>query len=168
MALENLIYTVARGDGMPDFLSLALVAQARHETGDFGSHAFIELNNLFGYSYNSKSAWQLPAPGFTADNNALLGQYATPEDSVHEMTHWILRRVADGRFPTDLSQITTLDQYAALLRNAGYYTDSLSNYLTGLKRWFVTGITSLQSGAGGLIIVAGLALLLFYGFSKRK
>lgn len=163
MATENLVYTTALSDGMPDFLAKAIVAQSRHETGDYSSDAYVYLNNLFGYSYVDRAKWQLPTPGFISDNGSALARYENLYNSVHELTDWIKRRQNDGIFPADLSTITTLDQYARLLKDGHFYGDTVTNYLNGLKRWFTDNIATVSSG---ILIVA--AILLVWMINRKR
>lgn len=135
------IFNAARGGtpknkaGLPVVLSALLVAQARHETGNYTSRHFIQSRNAFGYSFDPRSAWQTGSGGI-ADNNSPVGVYDSIEDSTREVVDWIYRRVADGKFPADLSSIVTPERYAELLRSAGYYTAPLSVYAGGLAKWF--------------------------------
>jgi hypothetical protein len=70
--------------------------------------------------------------------------------------------VKEGRFP-DLETITDADTYAALLKQCGYYGDTVSNYTAGITRWFTDNISLVSSSA--VIILAGAAVFL-YLYSK--
>ena len=140
---------------------MLLVAQAKHETGNFTSNGFRLGNNAFGYSYVRGGAWQLPTPGRIADNGQPLAQYASVEDSTREVVDWIYRRVREGKFPSDLASITSPDKYALLLKQSGYYGDTLQNYSSGLRRFLADlvpeavrdnpGATLLLTVLGGFI-----------------
>lgn len=121
--------------GLPQPLAGFLVDQSAHETNGWTSNFFVNNNNCFGYSCSSSSQYQNGCSSGNADNGVQVGNYDSIEDSVSEIIDWIYRRVAQGKFPSDLSTITTSDQYAQLLKAAGYYGDSSSNYAAGLKRW---------------------------------
>lgn len=159
MATENIIKSAALNDGMPDLLADLIVAQTKHETGNYTSDAFRLLNNAIGYSWSASSDWQLPDPGFIADNGAPLGDYATVQDSVHELTHWIRRRQDDGSFPADLSTITSAGDYAAHLKNAShaYYQDSITNYTNGILRYFKANVAAISISG---LFIAGIIVLL--------
>lgn len=150
MTPDQVVYKTAVSDGIPDPLAAFLVDQSRHETGNYSSHAFVDYNNAFGYSYVPGGKWQA-GPGSIADNGQPLATYNSVEDSTHEITDWIKRRVNEGRFP-DLETIQTRDQYATLLKNAGYYGDSVQNYTAGLYRW--------ASDNYGAISLSGVAVLI--------
>lgn len=154
------IYNQARAgtpynpQGVSDALASLMVAQARHETADFTSRFFLQYNNAFGYSYYAGSLYQDGA-GSLADNGQPIAAYPSIEDSTREMVDWIWRRYRNKQFP-DPRTITTPEAYAAALKNAGYYGDTLSNYLAGLKRFFVPIVA-----VSGIGLVIALALLLY-------
>ena len=164
MPADQIIYETATADGMPDPLAVFIVAQARHETGNYSSRFFTVGNNAFGYSYYPGSKWQLDKGGPLADNGIPIAQYANIQNSVHELTDWIKRRQAQGKFPADLGTITTPEQYAQLLKNAGYYGDTVANYTAGLIRWLKVISDTLFSPAGTGIAI----LILIIGFLFRK
>jgi len=153
--------------GIPPVLAALLVAQAKYETGGFTSNFFRNYNNAFGYSYSPSSIYQT-GQGTNADNGLPIAAYNSIQDSTKEIIDWIYRRRNEGKFPADLSKITTPDQYALLLKTAGYYGDTLSNYTAGLKRYFSYVITNLQKpGAGVVIGVAFIIASIIYYLRKR-
>lgn len=126
MTLEETIFNTAISQGMPVDLANLIVAQARHETGNFTSAVFRDCNNAFGYSaINSAVA----CPG-----HAFYKAYGSVQDSTIEVCNWIKRRLAEGKFP-DLNTIKSPAEYANLLKAAGYYEDNPVNYAAGLSRW---------------------------------
>jgi hypothetical protein len=160
MTAEQIIYQTALSSGIPQPLALLIVAQSKHETGDYTSNAFTLFKNAFGYAYVPGALLQV-GPGLVADNGQPVAAYASVADSAKEMVNWIFRRVNEGRFP-DLTTITDPDQYAQLLKNCGYYGDSVSNYTAGISRWFTDNITVVSTT--GIIILAGAAVFLYlYG-----
>ena len=152
--------------GVPPPLALLMVAQAKHETGNFASNAFASGNNAFGYSYYPGSFYQEKQPGPISDNGQALARYPSLQASTREVVDWIYRRQKEGKFPVDLSVITTPEKYAALLKGANYYSDSVGNYSSGLARWFVDLGETIKKNPGtsagvGLVIIGGLLLLIF-------
>lgn len=148
MTNEQIVYTTALNDGMPQPLALIIVAQAKHESGNFTSAIFTDCNNAFGYKVFGNAA---PCP-----SHPDYEFYPSLADSVHEITGWIKRRLNAGNFPA-LNTITDPGQYAALLQKNGYFTDSLTNYSNGLYAWYQPNI---NAGISGTVILAGIALLL--------
>jgi uncharacterized FlgJ-related protein len=134
--ISALIYATAMNDGMPDQLARLILAQAKHETDDFTSNAFIKNNNCFGYKYVPGGKWQTGA-GITSTEKDPYAKYKTIEDSVHELTDWIKRRQFGKKFPADLNEIKKPVDYATLLKNCGYFGDTLHNYIQGLQ-YFLT------------------------------
>lgn len=133
--------------GVPETLAALMVAQAKHETGNFTSGPFLRDRNAFGYTYVAGAKWQI-GPGTIADNGEPVARYASIEDSTAEIVDWIYRRIKEGKFPVNLNDITTPERYAQLLKDAGYYEDTEANYLEGLRRWYVAnpGVNLLLIG----------------------
>lgn len=132
--ISQKIYDTAVSDGVPEYLATLIVAQAKHETGDYTSKFFKVYLNCFGYSKTS-SKWQLHIQTPNADNAAPIAAYNSIENSVHELTDWIKRRQKEKKFPPDLSTITTPEAYVTLLKQCGYFGDSLQNYLAGVSHY---------------------------------
>lgn len=132
--ISQKIYDTAIEDGMPDTLAQLIVAQAKHETGGFTSKFFKVYLNCFGYS-KTGSKWQLHIQTPNADNAAPIAAYSSIENSVHELTDWIKRRQKEKKFPSDLATITVPDIYVGLLKQCGYFGDTLANYLAGVKHY---------------------------------
>lgn len=163
MSTQQIIYSTAVSAGIPDPLARLMVAQAIHETGNFTSRFFKEYNNAFGYSY-AGSKYQLPGGGSNADNGVPIGRYASVIDSTMEVVDWIKRRAAQGKFPSNLATITDPAIYAKLLKDAGYYGDTMTNYLKGLKAGLskVTDLATTTAGMSiaGILVVGGIVYYL--------
>lgn len=144
---QQVIYKQLRSDNIPDPLSKLVTAQSGHETAGWTSNVFKTDNNAFGYGYNGSS----------------YKYYDSVEESAHELSLYLNRRVNDGSFPP-LDQITDAGQYAALLKNAGYYTDSSANYAGGISRYLND---NLQIAAGiSVAAVVGIGLLVYILLKK--
>ena len=153
MSFDVTIYETALADGMPRPLALCIVAQSKHETNDYTSDIFLDCNNAFGYRVVTSSC--VLNPGYQ--------NYNSVAESTHEITAWIKRRLSEGNFPP-LNQVVTVDQYAQILKDNGYYEDTLANYLAGLKRWYVDNI----GVSSGLIAVAlAIGAYLFFKYRKK-
>ena len=165
MPNDQLIYETAVADGIPGTLALFIVAQARHETGNYTSRFFTVGKNAFGYSYVPNAKWQLDLGGPLADNGIPIAQYASVQNSVHELTDWIKRRQTEHIFPGNLEMIGTPQQYAQLLKNAGYYQDSLANYSAALVRWLqmIGGEIFANKGTA----ITAIIILLLVIFRKK-
>jgi len=132
---KALVFNTCTFDGLPVTLAELVVAQSRHESDDYRSHVYLTDNNFFGYKRNTLSQWQ-QVGGTQSPEGDHYAHYETPEDSVHELTHWIFRRQREGKFPLDLKVIQTPLEYATALKNCGYYGDTLQNYTAGLQKYF--------------------------------
>lgn len=121
--------------GLPSALANILVHQSGNETAGWTSHFFTEYNNCFGYSCVPGAKWQSGCSSGNADNGVKVAAYKSIEDSTQEIVDWIYRRQDEGKFPSDLDTITTDEQYADLLKSAGYYQAPTSNYLEQMLYW---------------------------------
>lgn len=162
MNYESRIYSKAYSDGMPALLSSFIVFQAAHETGGFSSNVFLTCNNINGYKWVGQST--ALGPCVASPEGDYYAKYATIEDSVHEQVLWIKRRQSEGKFPADLNSITSVDQYALLLKNSGWYGDSLANYTAGLYYWMdkLSNLITSAAGGGSLLFIVLLLGLMAY------
>lgn len=122
--------------GLPVDLANLVTAQARHESANFTSPLFVGDNNAFGYDYTGNS--NQAGSSTRSHGGSFYARYNSIEDSVNEITDWIYRRRQEGKFPADLSSIKSPNDYATLLKNSGYYEDTVTNYQGGLTRWLTT------------------------------
>jgi len=126
----QLIKATAIADGMPVSLATLIAAQAVHETGNFKSAVFLQDRNCFGYKYVKGALWQDGA-GRTSTEGDPYARYSSIQNSVHEITAWIRRRVKEGKFPA-LDTITSPVTYVQALKKCGYFGDSPATYLAGV------------------------------------
>lgn len=161
MTPNETIYNTSISDGMPPALATLITAQANHETNGFTSNVFKTCNNAFGYKYVGQSL----ATGacVNAPEGDQFAKYLSLENSTHEITAWIKRRQQEGVFPADLNTITTPDQYAALLKDAGYYGDTEANYTNGLIYWLqqIGNVITRPTGAAILLVIIAIGLIYF-------
>lgn len=127
--------TSGNNPGLPDALCEFVVGQSYNETGGWSSDFFVNGNACFGYECDPTSIYQKGCSVATSDNKVTVGYYASVEDSTKELIDWIYRRVDDGKFPSDLTTITSADQYAGLLSKADYFTSSASAYAARIMQF---------------------------------
>lgn len=169
MTYTEITYSTAIANGMPPNLAALITAQAAHETAvndvPFSSNVFLHCKNGFGYKYVGQS---LATSCLSSPEGDTYAGYASYDLSVVEICRWIKRRQNEGVFPADLTTIVSADQYAQLLKNAGYYGDTVSNYTSGLVYWLgkiANAIPTPVVGGLGILLLIGLGLLVIH---KRK
>lgn len=146
---ESGIYSTLVGIGLPDQFARLVTAQSGHETNGWTSPIYLAYNNAFGYG---------------VDGTGAITGYEQVEDSVQDVVGWLVRKQDAGQFP-DFSTITTPDQYATLLKAAGYYGDTETNYAAGIQRWFNANLTAAAGiGVGAVLVVA----LVIYLVTRKK
>lgn len=154
MTLDERIYNQAITDGIPPALAVLLVAQARHETGNYTSNVFKSCSNAYGYKYVGQATAEGACTMSPEGNN--YARYRSVEQSVTEVTLWIKRRQREGKFPANLGEITTPEQYAQLLKNCGYYGSTWQVYANGMLAALqkIGDLVTSAKGVGLLIIIA--------------
>lgn len=100
-----------------------VLAQAKHETGNFKSRVYNQNNNAFGMKNPEKRT----TTSLGGDNNNY-AQYASVGDSLQDLFLWF--DMVD--FPT---HVVNEDEYAFLLKSSAYFQDSLDNYSSALSYW---------------------------------
>lgn len=104
-----------------------MVAQAKHETGNFTSSLYLLHSNMYGMKNGSIiSAWEKIGP--KAPDGGTYASYASDFDSVKDLLQWFVWK----KFPESVANV---EQYASELKARGYFGDSLTNYTNGLKFW---------------------------------
>lgn len=170
---DQRVYSEARRLGMPDNIARLIVAQAKHESSyqgkPYNSPVFLKNNNLNGYgwigqkgasqgSIKPRSEWKSKTePNYYA-------KYPNIEGSVAEIVAYIKRRQSKGQFPKDLLAIDTPYKYASLLKQAGYYGDTLVNYAKGLARQ----IKTVDIKKGLAIVPLAIAATALYILLRNK
>jgi Mannosyl-glycoprotein endo-beta-N-acetylglucosaminidase len=146
---EQIIYSELVSAGIPPALAVLVTAQSGHETGGWSSHVYLTDNNAFGYGYTGSS----------------YKQYSSVEASADDLADYLARRENDGSFPA-LDTITDPDQYATLLKSAGYYTDSESNYQAGIMNYLNNALSSVTQTVAQNPIPSGIvAVFVIFAFA---
>lgn len=124
-AKDKLIIDEAVKQGLTPEFGKILAAQARHETGNYGSYLARFCNNYYGMKF---------FPGATLHKKRCNGgeyvHYNCLEESVRDVIKWIKRRKID-------TKDTDVVAYVLAIKKAGYFTDKTVNYINGVKRAFV-------------------------------
>jgi hypothetical protein len=114
----NKIYDIIKQAGIPEPAATYALYQAYHETGAFTNNGVKKYNNYSGIMYAKQKGATKAADGYAIFDN--LKDWAAALK--HELTK--------GANPAGAK---TLEDYAARLKKNGYFTDTLSNYTSGLK-----------------------------------
>lgn len=107
-----------------------LIAQAKHETANFTSNVYNKDNNMFGMKralrrpQNATQGLASPDP----EPYKYYARFSSDSESLRDMINWL----RFNRFPT---QVSSVDEYAELMKSKGFYGDTVANYANGLRRW---------------------------------
>lgn len=125
---EAIILKTVYEAGLPPFMANLIVAQAKHESGNFSSPVYRDCNNAFGYSaYKGQGA----CPGHT-----FYKKYNNLKESTIELIEWLIRRQREGNFP-GFNSVSSAGHYASLLKKNKYYEAPVSEYEGGLRKFYV-------------------------------
>lgn len=104
-----------------------ITAQAKHETGNFTSSVYKNLNNMFGMKHPTVRQ-SVGVQGTLASDGGYYQKYNSDLDSLHDLFLWMNAT----NFPTGLDSI---EDYAKQLKARNYFGASLEAYTNGLKYW---------------------------------
>jgi len=160
MSFDDQIYNKAVSMGIKPVQAKLITAQARAETGNYKSKVFKTLNNAFGYKFVGQKKWPIGKGSAAPGTNGDLGNYANYaniENSTGELVDWLKRREKQNKFK--ISNLSTPQEYAAALKNNGYYGASLEQYtnllLATLPKVVITTVALLPI----LLLIGGFFLL---------
>ena len=117
---DEMIYDNLVGLGVSPELALIVVAQAKHESGNYNSDIFWENHNFFGMKHPRKRK--------TTSIGSSRGHavYLSFEDAITDYFYYL----EVFGYPLDEKVVK---RWVILLKNKGYFEDSFSRYYNGVK-----------------------------------
>jgi len=172
MSLDQEIYEAALSKGFSPTAAKLVVAQARHETGNYNSNVFKLNNNLFGMKY-VKQPLALQGSPSPKSEGGFYAKYNSVGDSVKDLIDRNYTITRGGVTPEQLKNATDSLDFATKLKARGYYGDTISNYANGLKSALTRiNIVEFVQKNKGKIFILGIGLVLisvsFYLYNKNK
>lgn len=184
MDYDQLIYDAAIKGGFTPTSAKLVVAQARHETGNYTSNVFKKNNNLFGMKFVGqplaergtsapKSEWGCGGKC----NSDFYSKYANVQDSVQDLINRNLKLTRNGVTFEQLKNAPDSTTYATLLKKRGYYGATTTIYDKGLKNALskisikVSEMYKENKKASDLtlgVVMIGVALYITYYIYKTK
>lgn len=144
--IDQEIYNAAIGQGANKYLAKLTVAQARHETGNYGNRQTKENNNIFGFKYSKNS--KFAKIGNVSPEGDSYAKYDSIGDAINDyfVRYWSKGandksgRTRLQHFNSEIQAIDA-DRFSRLLKSYGYYhtpsnktdEDVISIYTKGLK-----------------------------------
>jgi flagellum-specific peptidoglycan hydrolase FlgJ len=182
--IDQQIYDAALKGGFTPTSAKLIVAQARHETGDYKSNVFNKNNNLFGMKFVGQPLATRGTPAPKSEwgcggkcNSDFYSKYANISDSVQDLINRNLKFTRNGVTFEQLKNAPDSTTYANLLKKRGYYGATASLYDSGLKRALsklniVEMAKELVKSKKGQFIIGltlvGVGLLIYYKIFKLK
>jgi uncharacterized FlgJ-related protein len=170
--IDQQIYDAAVSRGFNPTSAKLIVAQARHETGNYTSNIFKLNNNLFGMKF-VKQPLATQGSASPRSEGDFYARYKSVGDSVKDLIDRNYTITRGGITPEQLKNATDSLDFATKLKARGYYGDTISNYANGLKSALTRiNIVEFVQKNKGKILILGIGLLLvsvsFYLYNKNK
>ena len=129
MSYAQIIADTLQMQGIPQNAIPLIVAQSKHESANYTSNVFKANNNAFGMKQPKVRPTTSIGGGTAApssEGTTPYARYKDVADSAKDLVLWLqYNRV-------DLSGVTTAQQYATILKDKGYYGNTMSEYITGV------------------------------------
>lgn len=122
MEYDLLIQKILIDSGYSPNMARMIAAVSRHETGNYSSHVFKTLNNMFGMRFPT-----IRKTTAISESDSKYSVYHSPADSVRDMVLYLDAR----QYPTNFNSVADL---VSTMKAKGYFEDSESNYLHGVER----------------------------------
>lgn len=103
-----------------------LIAQARHETGNFTSNLFVKSNNAFGMRHPSKRPTTSLGPFARAEGRGGYAHYESLEDSAMDMVLYLRAR--------NIPNYSQVRPYIRHIKKKNYFEDSYYRYAKAVER----------------------------------
>jgi hypothetical protein len=148
--------------GVPDRVLPFVIAQIAHESNNFTSNLLNTHNNASGIVYNPK--WQKNAQAgeqLPENNNYYYARFNTLNDWAKAYYH-ILKRKTNS--PLDAINI---EDYVLRLKAHNYFTDSVNNYLHGVRN-FYNRYKNITGSAGKIIPLLFIGGLFIWLLSRNN
>lgn len=167
MSLDEQIYQAAVKAGFSPSAAKLVVAQARHETGNYTSNIFRLNNNLFGMKYVKQP---LAQQGNKSPEGDYYAKYANVGDSVQDLVNRNYKITRGGVSFDQLKNVSDSTDFAQKLKKRGYYGASVNEYANGLKNALMRiNISEVVKKHGGkLTLGIGLVVIAVYLYYKKK
>lgn len=171
-SIDQQIYDAAISRGFTPISAKLIVAQARHETGNYTSNIFKLNNNLFGMKY-VKQPLATKGSASPKSEGDFYARYSSVGDSVKDLIDRNYALSRGGVSPDQLKSASDSLDFATKLKARGYYGDTISNYANGLKSALlrINVIEFVQKNKGKLIILGGGLILIglsLYLYNRNK
>jgi hypothetical protein len=129
---ETLIFDRCKNAGFPLVLCNLIVAQSKHETGNYTSRQFVFNNNAFGYGRILGDPDQIGSGGKHPEDSGVYAKYESLDKCMNDIIQYYTKR------KTMFFRVKTAAEFAQLLRDYRYYTDNVANYTRAIVRHLLT------------------------------
>lgn len=178
--LDEQLYAGAIKGGAKENLARFIVAQARHESGNYTNKQTLVNNNPFGFKYVGQP---LASKGNISPEGGAYAKYDTIENASKDyLTRWYRLKSKKGGIRLDeFNQYKTPEEYARALKSYGYFADlvkgndeeEINRYTAGIKRAlnkieFDKFAKPVGLSLAGIVLLATIGYTLYVVFKFKK
>ncbi len=129
---EKVFYTCLK-HGLDSTMAKLIVAQARHESGNFTSRLFRKHNNAFGVKYSKWRKYSLALNGNgKAENRSGYATYSSVDSSTVDVLMWLCTK-SDLKFKSSADYARWLKSIHYYEANEKLYKNALNAHLNKIK-----------------------------------
>lgn len=133
MTLDQEIYDAAVKGGFSPSAAKLVVAQTRHETGNYTSNVFKLNNNLFGMKFVNQPLAVAGSSAPSSEGKTPYAKYKSAADSVKDAVERYYKITRKGVTFEQLKNVSDPLEFATKLKTRGYYGATINVYANGLK-----------------------------------
>ena len=179
---DQIIYETAVREGFSPTAAKFVVAQARFESADYSSNVFKNNLNTSGMKYVGQPLAErgtlAPANERSQScrnqnvcrNSDYYAKFDSVADSAKDKIQRNFNLTLKGVRPEQLKNAKTPEEFATLLKQRGYYGDTVANYTRGLKAKLMRiQVVEFIDKNRNALIIGGILLLVggLYLYKKK-
>ncbi len=123
---EQQVYNTVIDMGYTPFVAKLLVAQARHESGNFKSRLYRKHQNAFGMMYSKRRPTVALNGSARAEGHKGFADYNNLSESTEDVVMFLKHRGCKFDFKT-------VGEYVSWLKKIGYFTDNKVRYQNAIS-----------------------------------
>lgn len=130
---EQQVYNTVRSLGYSNFVAKLIVAQAKHESGNFKSRLYLNHSNAFGMMYPKKRSTLAINGNARAEGRSGYAVYNNLTESTEDVIIFLKYKGCNFKFKTVAQYVTYLKKIHYFTANKKEYQNALYHHLKQIK-----------------------------------
>jgi flagellum-specific peptidoglycan hydrolase FlgJ len=123
---EEIKLRLLLADTISDFVSELIIAQAKHESGNFKNSLTRNYNNIFSRLHSKYDSMSIGNYGY-AEKRTGYAVYKSIDSATISQLQYFKRKKYSMKW-------STVEEFAIELKQKRYYTDDINNYIRAMKK----------------------------------